>query len=347
MLAALGARAAGACLGFLPLQPRRSRPASSSATAARCRSASSVAATIMAAAARRRRRLAGARGRRAAGRPAGCSTRASSMVSRRRAGVSLLQGGRDHLTHRLRSRLRSARAVALALGAVQAALCAGALWLSQNSEASTTVAWGLLLFAGAATVTIMETQAWVPVRPPPSRAPMARARPGTHPAPRPGRRRRTRASGRPCCATYPLEVALVLHRGCELRRSARSSTASTTSAHGARSPWACSPLLLGLVIARPAVPRPAALAALAALAGLAIWALVVEGLGRLARERPHRGEPLDALRDAVRDPAAPPARRQAREGPARRDHGARAGARHVRPGEHAERQRRPLPGRNA
>src|SRR5205085_6611393 len=87
------------------------------------------------------------------------------ILSRRRAGVSLVQGGRDHLTHRLRSRLPSERAVAVALGTTQAALCAGALWLSQHGDSSTTVAWVLLLCAGAASVAIMETQAWAPVRP--------------------------------------------------------------------------------------------------------------------------------------------------------------------------------------
>ena len=39
------------------------------------------------------------------------------MISRRRAGLPLLTGGRDHLTHRLASRLGSPRQVALTLGA--------------------------------------------------------------------------------------------------------------------------------------------------------------------------------------------------------------------------------------
>ena len=42
------------------------------------------------------------------------------MVSRRRRGISILRGGRDHLTHRARERLRTAGAVALALGGLQA-----------------------------------------------------------------------------------------------------------------------------------------------------------------------------------------------------------------------------------
>ena len=42
------------------------------------------------------------------------------MISRRRRGIPLLTGGRDHLTHRTRVRLRTARAVAIALGSTQA-----------------------------------------------------------------------------------------------------------------------------------------------------------------------------------------------------------------------------------
>ena len=51
-------------------------------------------------------------------------------VSRRRRGVAVMSGGRDHLTHRLRAHLASPRAVALALAAAQAALCGLALALA-------------------------------------------------------------------------------------------------------------------------------------------------------------------------------------------------------------------------
>ena len=49
------------------------------------------------------------------------------IISRRRKGISILTGGRDHLTHRTRRRLRDARAVALTLGAVQALIASVAL----------------------------------------------------------------------------------------------------------------------------------------------------------------------------------------------------------------------------
>src|SRR5439155_11890638 len=54
------------------------------------------------------------------------------IVSRRRRGVSVLSGGRDHLTHRARAYLPSARAVALMLGAIQAALSVVAVLDSQG-----------------------------------------------------------------------------------------------------------------------------------------------------------------------------------------------------------------------
>lgn len=218
------------------------------------------------------------------------------ILSRRRAGVSVLQGGRDHLTHRLRSRLPSERAVAATLGTAQAALCAGALWLSQHSESSTTLAWALLLCAGAAAVAIMETQAWAPPRP----AAAARTEslspdptvPDTEPpppAPPPPSPDDTRGS-LPLLRTYPLEAALVLIVAASCGLSPFFFGFYDLGTWG---PIALGLLavLLGLVIARPAVPRPAALVALVALAGLAIWSLV---------SRSWAGSPGGALTEANR-----------------------------------------------
>jgi UDP-GlcNAc:undecaprenyl-phosphate/decaprenyl-phosphate GlcNAc-1-phosphate transferase len=56
------------------------------------------------------------------------------MVSRARRGVPLFSGGRDHLTHRLLSRLRTPREVALVLATAQTALCATGLGLLGSSE---------------------------------------------------------------------------------------------------------------------------------------------------------------------------------------------------------------------
>ena len=49
------------------------------------------------------------------------------VLSRRRAGVSVLTGGRDHLTHRLLLRLESPRRVAMVLAMTQALLCGAAV----------------------------------------------------------------------------------------------------------------------------------------------------------------------------------------------------------------------------
>jgi UDP-N-acetylmuramyl pentapeptide phosphotransferase/UDP-N-acetylglucosamine-1-phosphate transferase len=210
------------------------------------------------------------------------------ILSRQRAGLSVFQGGRDHLTHRLHSRLPSVRAVAAALGAVQAALCAGALWLSQHSESSTTVAWALLLGAGAATVAIMETRTWAPVRAGPHSSPdlaHAPTAPPRQPEPEP-----QPPSGRPLLHTYPLEVALVL--------IVAASCGLSPFFYGFYDLGTWGPIalgllavLLGLVIARPAIPRTTALVALSALAGMSVWALVSTGWA---------GSPGNALTEANR-----------------------------------------------
>jgi UDP-GlcNAc:undecaprenyl-phosphate GlcNAc-1-phosphate transferase len=218
------------------------------------------------------------------------------VLSRRRARVSVLQGGRDHLTHRLRSRLPSDRAVAGALGAAQATLCACALWLSQHGGSA--VAWTLLLLAGAATVAILETRTWAPVRliaeasgEPVTAQPEAaldgpEGAPSRPQPPTP----EEETSRRPLLRTYPLEVALVL-----IAATAFGLSPFFYGFYGLETwgPIALGLLavLLGLVVARPAVPRPAALAALAALAGLAVWALVSRGWA---------GSPGNALTEASR-----------------------------------------------
>ncbi|MEA2411846.1 MAG: UDP-GlcNAc:undecaprenyl-phosphate/decaprenyl-phosphate GlcNAc-phosphate transferase, partial [Thermoleophilaceae bacterium] len=71
------------------------------------------------------------------------------IVSRTRRGVSILTAGRDHLTHRTLQRLRTTRAVAFALGSVQALLATLALLASrQSSELLVVVV--LLYLIGAA-----------------------------------------------------------------------------------------------------------------------------------------------------------------------------------------------------
>ena len=86
------------------------------------------------------------------------------MVSRHRAGVSFLQGGRDHLTHRLRRRLPSARAVALVLGGAQALLCLIAFGVTELGDLSVAAVWATLVVGAAAVVATLERDAWRPQR---------------------------------------------------------------------------------------------------------------------------------------------------------------------------------------
>ena len=80
------------------------------------------------------------------------------IVSRRRRGVSILKGGRDHLTHRARRFLPSARAVALALGAVQAVVCVGAVLAIQGGSSFIVIGAILYLLAAAIAIVVLETQ---------------------------------------------------------------------------------------------------------------------------------------------------------------------------------------------
>ena len=85
-------------------------------------------------------------------------------VARRRRGVPLWLGARDHLTHRMRAGLPSARAVAAALLVTQAGLSALALVsleLGRNSVIGAAVVCGL---AGAAVIFGLEVSPWRPLR---------------------------------------------------------------------------------------------------------------------------------------------------------------------------------------
>ncbi len=82
--------------------------------------------------------------------------------SRTRRGVTLVTGGRDHLTHRLLLRLRSPRAVATALALVQTALCALAL----VGDHLGVVALGALalgaVLVGLLAIAVLDTADWRP-----------------------------------------------------------------------------------------------------------------------------------------------------------------------------------------
>jgi UDP-GlcNAc:undecaprenyl-phosphate/decaprenyl-phosphate GlcNAc-1-phosphate transferase len=78
------------------------------------------------------------------------------IVSRMRRRVSVLKGGRDHLTHRLLVRLRSPRTVALVVGIAQAGLSVLAILVAAHGAAALAVlatAYGLL---AALTIFVLE-----------------------------------------------------------------------------------------------------------------------------------------------------------------------------------------------
>jgi hypothetical protein len=75
------------------------------------------------------------------------------IVSRRRRHVSILTGGQDHLTHRTRARMMTARRVVLVLGSAQALLSSLVIFASR--ESSVTLVYIVLAFIVCAAVTIV------------------------------------------------------------------------------------------------------------------------------------------------------------------------------------------------
>lgn len=86
-------------------------------------------------------------------------------VSRIRRGVSILTGGRDHLTHRILRVLGNPRRVAASLALAQAALCAAAIGGFALGSAGV-IAFGFSAFvAGIAAVLVLDSPAWRPGAP--------------------------------------------------------------------------------------------------------------------------------------------------------------------------------------
>ncbi|HEY6779346.1 MAG TPA: MraY family glycosyltransferase, partial [Thermoleophilaceae bacterium] len=180
------------------------------------------------------------------------------MISRRRAGIPLLTGGRDHLTHRLLSRLGTPRTVAGTLGAIQAGLVAIAVGAVQSGRGSVIAAWSIWFVAAVAAIVLLETSTWAPARELGGQAPAGRGSPARASGPRP---RPTLVEG---------AVIAFIAVSCGL-----SPFLYGFYDVGVWGPIALGLLaaLLGLLIARPAAPRRGALLAAAALAGLWLWAL--------------------------------------------------------------------------
>lgn len=175
------------------------------------------------------------------------------MISRRRRGVSLLTGGRDHLTHRAHQRLLTARAVAIALGSAQATTSALAI-VALRGGSSAIVAAVCVYIVGAAIVIAVLDSRWAPAEVPPAAA-------GSAPA---ARRLRARRRGLTVAAVVVLIATLSISpffRG------------YYDSAIWAPAGLALVVLLTAGVIGRPPrISRPAMLV-LAGVTGLAVLSL--------------------------------------------------------------------------
>ncbi len=156
-LTAGGAALAGACLGFIPYNLARphariflgdggSMPVGLVAATLVMTGASAAASGLEAV----------ALGLLLVGVPA--TDTALVIISRRRKGISVLTGGRDHLTHRVRRRVGTARAVAVTLGAVQALVAVVALVALGAGPATIIGVAVVVLAAGGTAIALMERE---------------------------------------------------------------------------------------------------------------------------------------------------------------------------------------------
>jgi UDP-GlcNAc:undecaprenyl-phosphate/decaprenyl-phosphate GlcNAc-1-phosphate transferase len=173
------------------------------------------------------------------------------IVSRRRRGVSVLTGGRDHLTHRARRFLPSARAVALSLGAIQAVVSVVAVLAIEGGTSFLVISAILYVLAAGGAIVLLETQNVEEFGVAPQGVLIAKASHGRSPA----------ADG----------GLLVLGLGAGL--------SPFFFAYYDTSAWV--PIGLGLVaasavavVARPARPSAPAALAVGGLLGLGIWSLI-------------------------------------------------------------------------
>jgi UDP-GlcNAc:undecaprenyl-phosphate GlcNAc-1-phosphate transferase len=178
------------------------------------------------------------------------------VVSRRRRGISVLTGGRDHLTHRARQRLRTAFAVAVALGSAQIVLSLMAVAASGGSTLVLGATAGIYLVGLGVAVALIDTR--IPAVPPATPAPAA---PTTQPA-RPTR-----------LAWLPRETPLIVVLG------AGAGISPLLEGYYSASVWGPIALvllvcLLAVGIARPPQPGKAAWLALGGLAAFGLWALL-------------------------------------------------------------------------
>ena len=170
------------------------------------------------------------------------------LISRSRGRVPLLQGGRDHITHRLLPRLAKPRAIAILLGVLQAVLGAAAVAVVSLGEGEVLFAWCLWFAVVVLAVAVLETETWKP----------ARER-------REQRERRELVPRRPTPSLVEGGAVALVTFACGL----------SPLLDGFYDPAVWGPItvvllasLFGLVLARPVAPRRSAIVALGGLAGL-------------------------------------------------------------------------------
>ena len=86
------------------------------------------------------------------------------VISRRRRGVPLLTGGRDHLTHRLLVMTGTPQAVAAMLAILQLSLCAVALTAAETGRHAVLWTAAATLVIGIAVIAVLEIRFGVPQR---------------------------------------------------------------------------------------------------------------------------------------------------------------------------------------
>jgi UDP-GlcNAc:undecaprenyl-phosphate GlcNAc-1-phosphate transferase len=85
------------------------------------------------------------------------------IVSRLRRGAGVFEGGRDHLTHRLRCKLGTERRVARVLAAAQGALVGlGAALLASGNAPLALFGAVVLIVGGIIVVALLESPSWAP-----------------------------------------------------------------------------------------------------------------------------------------------------------------------------------------
>lgn len=84
------------------------------------------------------------------------------IVSRKRRGVGICTGGRDHLTHRLRARLGTPRRVAMALATGQAFLCGAGAVLYEFRDSLAMAGSLTMILIGILVVALLESPEWAP-----------------------------------------------------------------------------------------------------------------------------------------------------------------------------------------